>query len=51
MAKQETTPDMQLPTEGGSYIRNDQTGTLTRVNEQTLQPTEPAAQAVVPEKE
>lgn len=51
MAKQETTTDLPLPTEGGSYIRDDQTGTLTRADAQIQQTTEPAAKAVAPEKE
>jgi len=49
MAKKETTPDLPLPTEGGSYIRDDQTGTLTRAEDQ--QPAKPAAETATAEKE
>jgi len=49
MAKQESPLDLPLPTEGGSYIRNDQTGAITRAD--STKPTEPAAAAVAPEKE
>ena len=49
MAKKETTPDLPLPSEGGSYIRDDQTGTLTRAEHQET--TQPAANAADADKE
>lgn len=35
MATKETTPDLPLPTEGGSYIRDDKTGALKRANDES----------------
>lgn len=53
MATKETTPDMPLPTEGGSYVRDDQTGTLTRAEytETTPETTQPVADAAASDKE
>ncbi len=49
MAKEQTPVDMPVPSEGGSYLRDDLTGTLTRA--ENHQPTEPAAESVAPVKE
>jgi hypothetical protein len=49
MAKKESTPDLPLPSEGGSYIRDDQTGALTRADQQET--TQPAAPVAASEKE
>jgi hypothetical protein len=49
MATKETTPDLPLPTEGGSYIRDDKTGALQRAESQ--ESTQPAAEAAASDKE
>jgi hypothetical protein len=49
MAKKENAPDMPLPSEGGSYIRDDQTGKLTRAETKEL--AQPAASAANADKE
>lgn len=49
MATKETTPDLPLPTEGGSYIRDDKTGALKRTESQ--ESTQPAADAAASDKE
>lgn len=52
MATKEITPDLPLPTEGGSYIRDDKTGALQRANQNNSQEsTQPAAEAAASDKE
>jgi hypothetical protein len=49
MAKEQNPVDMPVPSEGGSYIRDDKTGALTRATNH--QPTDPAAEPASPVKE
>ena len=49
MATKETTQDLPLPTEGGSYIRDDKTGALKRNESQ--ESTQPAVDTAASEKE